>query len=214
MIPAWATRRAIASRARTRVLAGGLVLVLSACAAPALRDADEAALEAQARRESLLAAEGRWSLSGKIAVSDAGEGGSGRIHWRQDGDRYMIEISAPVSRRTWRLTGSSAGATLEGLDGGPLADPSAETLLHRGVGWTVPFASLSAWIRGARGGGPAVLEFDPDGRPARLAQAGWIVEFRAWNDGTPELPLKVFAARGQQRVRLVVERWDDGIRLP
>jgi outer membrane lipoprotein LolB len=214
MIAPRVSRRAMAWRASARVFVAGLVLVLSACAAPRLRDADEAALEAQSRRESVLAAEGRWSLSGRIAVSDAGDGGSGRITWRQDGDRYTIDISAPVSRRTWRLTGSPAGATLEGLDGGPRFDESAEALLRREVGWTVPFASLSAWVRGARGAGPALLEFDAEGRPARLSQAGWIVEFRTWNQAEPELPLKVFAARGQQRVRLVVERWDDGARLP
>jgi outer membrane lipoprotein LolB len=210
----FASRGATAPRGCARVVVGGLVLVLTACAAPRLRDADDAALEAQSRRESMLVAKGRWSLSGRIAVSDAGDGGSGRIVWRQDGERYAIDISAPVSRRTWRLTGSPSGATLEGLDGGPRSDSNAEALLRREVGWTVPFASLAAWVRGARGPGPAVLEFDPEGKPARLAQAGWIVEFRAWSQDEPPLPLKVFAARGQQRVRLVVERWEDGARLP
>lgn len=186
-------------------------LLLAACAAPLRRASESSALDAQSHRETALADQSAWHLTGKIAVSDGRDGGSGRIDWRQDGDRFVIEIRAPVSRRTWRLSGSPDGATLEGLDGGPRSGPNAEALLQQEVGWTVPVADLVAWARGARGVGAAEIEFDAENRPARIQQRGWSVEYRAWSEGpAPVLPRKVFAASGERRVRLVVERWNVG----
>ena len=186
-------------------------LLLAACAAPVRRDADSTALDAQADREAALADQLVWNLTGKIAVSDGRDGGSGRIDWRQDGDRFVIQIRAPVSRRTWRLSGSTDGAVLEGLDGGPRSGANAEALLQQEVGWTVPVADLIAWARGARGAGAAEIEFDTENRPARIRQRGWAVDYPAWSEGpAPVLPRKVFAASGERRVRLVVERWNVG----
>lgn len=187
------------------------LLWLAACAAPQpRRDADAAALVQQAQREATLARSSSWSLHGRVAVSDGKDGGSGRIDWRQDGDAFVIEIRAPVSRQTWRLSGRPGRAQLDGLDGGPRVDVDAQALLQREVGWQLPVTDLVAWARGARGNGAARIEFDPQGRPAQIEQHGWIVEYRAWGGGEPALPKKVFAANGDRRVRLIVERWDDG----
>ena len=204
-------RQAVPSAWRL-LLASGVVL-LAACSSSPLRRSETASSPLQLEREAKLGAETRWSLSGRIAVSDGSDGGSGRIEWHQDGERFRIEIRAPVSRRTWRLIGAPGHAVLEGLDGGPRHGRSAETLLQSEVGWVVPIADMVAWIRGARGEGAAELMLDAEGRPAQLTQSGWQVEYRDWIEGDPALPRKVFAARGKQRVRLVVERWDRGITL-
>ena len=191
-----------------------LACVLAACAAPARRNTDSAALSVQLQREAALEEQTSWSLSGRIAVSDGRDGGSGRIDWHQDGERFVIDIRAPVSRQTWRLTGSPEGARLEGLDGGPRTGPDAQSLLLREVGWQLPIADLVAWARGARGKGAAQIEFDPAGRPAMIEQRGWVVDYRAWGEGEPNLPRKVFAANGDRRVRLIVERWNVGAGTP
>jgi outer membrane lipoprotein LolB len=88
------------------VLAAG-ILLLSACGVAPPRTSGSAALEMQAERETRLVAQARWSLQGKIAVSDGNDGGSGRIEWHQDGERFRIEIRAPVSRRNRRPTGAA-----------------------------------------------------------------------------------------------------------
>jgi outer membrane lipoprotein LolB len=191
-------------------LAGAAALLLAACAAPVRRAADSAELTMQSQREAVLAQQTHWSLSGRIAVSDGKDGGSGRIDWRQRGEKYVIDLRAPVSRQTWRLSGSQHGARLDGLEGGPREDADAQALLQREVGWSLPVDDLVAWARGGRGRGAAQIEFDADGRPARIEQRGWIVEYRAWAEGDPILPRKVFATNGQRRVRLIVERWDVG----
>lgn len=202
---------AVADARRWTVL--GLALLV-ACAAPTRRSPDAVALDAQARREAALADQSEWRLSGRIAVSDGKDGGSGRIEWRQRGEDFVIDLRAPVSRQAWRLSGSAAGARLDGLEGGPREDADAQALLQREVGWSLPLDDLVAWARGARGKGAAQVEFDPEGRPARIEQHGWVVEYRAWGGGDPVLPRKVFAASGERRVRLIVERWDVGATEP
>src|SRR3546814_19731383 len=59
------------------------------------------------------------SLAGRVALTNQGRGGSGRIDWRQRDQAFEVELSAPIPRKGWRLTGGPGSALLEGLDGGP-----------------------------------------------------------------------------------------------
>lgn len=183
-------------------------VVLASCATPQRRIGVASDLQHQAERERELASHPHWGLTGKIAVSDGRDGGSGRISWQQRGDHFEIELRAPVTGRSWRLIGTPQAATLEGLEGGLRTGANAAELLQREVGWTVPVGDMVAWVRGGRGGGHSTLEFDLQARPSRLQQSGWSVEYRAWSNAPLPMPTKIFAARGEHRVRLVVERWD------
>jgi outer membrane lipoprotein LolB len=185
-----------------------LLAALSACAPAPIRPSGAAGdAAAQARREQVLAAQPDWSFSGRVAVSQAGDGGSARIDWTQHGDDYEIRLAAPVTRQGWRLSRKGGLARLEGLDGGPREGPDAEALLLEATGWRLPVERLAAWVRGARAPGPATLSSDPLGRPALIQQDGWTVEYREWDAADPARPLRVFADRDTARVRLVVERW-------
>lgn len=190
----------------TPVLA--LALALAACAPVRQRPADAALEVAQRARESALAAQTDWRLSGRIALSAAGRGGSGRIEWRQQGEDFDIRLTAPVTGQSWRLQRTAGRATLEGLADGPRTSMDAEHLLEEATGWRIPVDALSAWVRGARAAGPAELSFDPAGRPATLVQSQWTVEYRAWDGGSPPRPLKLFARQGDASVRLVIDGWD------
>lgn len=184
-------------------------LLLAACVrAPVRIDADATLLQAQAEREQTLAAERRWGLVGRLAVSDGRDGGSGRIEWRQDGEDFDIRLSAPVSRQSWRLTRVAGLVTLDGVEGGPHTSHDPQRLLWETTGWLIPVDALADWVRGARARGAAEIAFDPEGLPALLVQQGWRVEYRAWDRAEPPRPLRVFANQGEARVRLQVDRWD------
>ncbi|MBS0213426.1 MAG: outer membrane lipoprotein LolB [Proteobacteria bacterium] len=187
------------------------MLLLAACAqAPIRRDADTALLAAQTQREEALAAQPDWSLTGRIAISDGKDGGSGRIDWSQHGDDFDIRLSAPVTRQSWRMLREHGHVLLEGLEGGTREGDDAQALLQQALGWVVPVDALAAWVRGARANpGDARMQFDADGKPALLSEQDWTVEYRAWEPtGNPPLPQKVFANRGQDRVRLAIEHWN------
>ena len=62
-------------------------------------------------------------------------------------------------------------------------------------------------VFGVEAAADARLEFGADGLPANLAEAGWSVEYRAWNRESLPMPSKLFARKGAASVRLVIDRW-------
>ena len=187
-----------------------LIVLLAACAQQPVRRAPDAdLLKAQADREAALATHPDWSLSGRIAISDGKDGGSGRIDWSQHGADFDIRLSAPVTRQSWRMVRENGHVRLEGLEGGTREGDDAQQMLYQTLGWVVPIDALAAWARGARAGTDAHLQLAADGMPSLLTENGWSVEYRAWDAGgaTP-LPTKVFASQGDDHVRLSVDNWD------
>ena len=185
------------------------LLALAACAPVPPRPSASADEAAQQAREAALAAQPDWSFRGRVAIRQGEQGGNAGIRWRQQGDDFDIELSAPITRQGWRLVSRGGQVTLAGLEGGEQHGTDAERLLLEATGWRIPIAAMAAWARGARGtGGEAEFSSDPQGRPATLLQEGWHVEYRGWFAGQPPLPQKVFARQGEASVRLVVEAWD------
>jgi outer membrane lipoprotein LolB len=142
-------------------------------------------------------------------VSNGSDGGSGNFSWSQDGEHYEFVLRAPVTGKSFRLSGDNQGALMEGLDGGPIRGRDAESLMHRALGWDVPLRELRAWVLGLRAdGGPAELTFGADRLPASLLQDGWSVDYREWDTGhQPPLPKKLYAAKPPYKVKLVIESW-------
>ena len=183
------------------------VLVLTACAPQRLRP-DTAGLYAQDRREALLAPMSEWELVGRLGVSDGRDSGSGSLTWSQQGETYRFELHAPVTGKTWLLTGDASHAELQGLRETTVKGDDAASLLIRELGWRVPVAELAWWARGMRAPGKAELSLRPDGLPARIVQAGWQVDFRDYDETQqPPLPRKLFAESGNYKVRLAIQRW-------
>lgn len=197
-----------------------LVLLLAACvAAPVQPDLDPAriaaAQAAQVEREQALRAQQDWSLIGRIAVSNDGKGGSGRIEWTQTGPGYLIALSAPVTRQSWHLSGSPGDARLEGLEGGPRTGSDARMLLLGATGWDIPVVALGEWVRGARAQalGPARIQYGANGLPRRIEQDGWAIEY-VWPESVASidstaLPSRIDAVRGRARVKLIIDQWGD-----
>jgi outer membrane lipoprotein LolB len=192
------------------------LLLLAACAARPLRETLPPVAEApaahQARRAAALESRPDWTLQGRVALSNGRDGGSGRLDWTQAGDVYTVSLAAPITRQSWRLSGGPGGATLEGLEGGPRTGADPTTLLRAATRWEIPVAALADWVRGLpadeEAHGPAQLDFGADGRLARVAQDGWVIDYTAWAavDGV-ELPVRLNARRGEASVRLVVDAW-------
>ncbi|QWT18593.1 lipoprotein insertase outer membrane protein LolB [Bacillus sp. NP157] len=189
--------------------------LLAACAPtrPVVhREGDVVTMGQQEQREHDLADTSHWTLQGKLSVSDGENSGSGTLTWRQDGERYDFTVRAPVTGRSFRLTGGPEGAQLEGLDGGTRSGPDAETLMAQAVGWQIPMVELKRWVLGLRAdGGPADIRFGDDKLPSQLVQDGWTVDYRQW-DATrqPPMPVKVFAEKPPFKVRLAIEDWKLG----
>ncbi len=201
------------------LVAGCATRVPGTALPPALSDplAIGAAEQIQSQRELWLGEHPRWSFEGRVAINNAGKGGNGRIDWQQDGAGYLVSLSAPVTRQSWRLIGDthSGAGTLEGLDGGPRHGEDAEALLLNATGWDIPVNALAQWVIGRQASEfPLdVRTFSPGGQLQTLEQGAWRIDYTHWSDaqGTqPALPSRIEARRGQATVRLIVDRWDFG----
>lgn len=195
-----------------------LALLLASCATQSARPVPPAdagsidlARQKQFERESVLRKQADWSLAGRVAISNGGKGGSGRIDWQQQGDAYTVSLSAPVTRQSWRLSGGSRGARLEGVEGGPREGADAGQLLRETTGWEIPVVALGDWVRGvsAQGLPQAAMRFDAAGRLIHMEQGGWAIDYR-WPETastTPALPQRVDAVKGEAKVKLIVDEW-------
>lgn len=207
---------------RPVLLGLAMALLVSACAGrmtrpdalPTLVDAAgiAAAHAAQVRRVAWLQAHPQWSLEGRIAISNAGKGGSGRIDWQQQGDTYVVSLSAPVTRQSWRMSGSPDGALLEGVQGGPREGSDPAQLLLEATGWEIPVQALADWARGqsSEPGSAAKVTYAQDGRLQQLQQDGWQIDYLQWQPPVgdrPALPAQIEARNGDAKVRLIIDSW-------
>ena len=186
-----------------------LPLLLVACVPAVRMKGDAGLLAAQHAREQALAPVDHWVLQGRLGVSNGSDGGSGSFSWSQDGEHYEFVLRAPVTGKSFRLSGDRNGALMEGLDGGPIRGRDAQSLMRQTLGWDVPLRDLRAWVLGLRAdSGPAELSFGADRLPAQLLQDGWSVDYREWDTSRqPPLPKKLYAAKPPYKVKLVIESW-------
>lgn len=155
-----------------------------------------------------------WAMSGRVALSNGKDGGSGKIEWTQGGGRTQVTLSAPVTRQSWTLSADAGGVTLEGVSDRPLHGDDAGQLLRQSTGWEIPVAALGCWLRGAPadidGMGQANAIFGIDQRLLRIEQGSWIISYSNWQADPAsgvELPTRINAEQASNRVRLVVDRW-------
>lgn len=202
----------------------GALLALGGCTSMAPRQAptvpvaavSDAARQAEAARGQWLRAHPQWSFQGRAAITKGRNGGSGRIDWRQQQRQYQVELSAPVTRQSWRLIGDShsEAGRLEGLEGGTREGEDAQQLLLEATGWAIPVNLLPDWVRGLvafDAQAPEQVRYDAEGRPQALRQMGWEIEFQEWYppaDGRPALPRRIEARSGDAKVRLLFDQWD------
>jgi outer membrane lipoprotein LolB len=189
-------------------IASLLLILLASCASPRLRP-DSRLLELQQQRERLLLPMTPWSLSGRLAISGPNGSGSGTLVWQQNGRDFQFAVSAPVTGKTWTLSGDDQHASLVGLHARPVEARDATSLLQRELGWKVPVLELSSWVLGLRAPGRAEISFREDDLPREIVQNGWTVEYRDYDlTRVPPLPQRIFASQGEFKVRLAIQRWE------
>ena len=210
-------RQALAIALACTALAGCQTMAPQSVAKPDPAAADAAQ---QARASALGLASGDcaapgWVMTGRVALSNGKQGGSGQLEWTQGAGALRMLLSAPITRQNWILDVDARGTTtLQGLPDGPLRGDDAAQLVREATGWDIPVAALGCWLRGVAAAeaalGVARIEFGTDLLPWRIEQGGWTVDYSGWKpDPFTRLPMpsRINAQRGEDRVRLVVDRW-------
>ncbi len=192
-------------------LIASVFCLLSACVSTRARVDTPVAQANQIQRDQSVEAQSRFHLSGRIAIKNSHDGGSGRFDWRQNGDQISFELSAPLSNQTWRLEGQPGGYTLTDSKGAPQHSDDAKALIYAASGWTIPMQELRFWVRGARAisANSAELSFDATGRLSVLKQNGWTVNYERYSDTSDSaLPVKLRAFKDDAQVKVIVQSWE------
>ena len=190
-------------------------LLLQSCATAPGEPGNEAGrLQRYEARADELSSRTDWSLKGRLAVSNAEDGGSGNLHWQEDSRRTRMSFHGALGRGAWRLEVNDQGAELELADGTRYRADEVQSLVREQIGWEVPIAALAWWVRGLEA--PADVEsrrLGDDGTLEYLDQLGWQIEFSHYrNVGSTSLPLRLTARQADRTVKLVVRNWSLGAR--
>lgn len=184
-----------------------LCLALAACATTSRQGGDR--LAAWAGHRAMLAGLEHWNLQGRIALRSARDAWQARLVWRQQGERFEIDVLSPFGRQLARLRGGEDGVLLTLPKGERHRAGNVDELLRRRLGWRLPVAGLRHWVLGLPAPGPVERRvLDAAGRLRLLAQAGWSIDYDHYReDAGLALPTRMTLRRGELRLRLVVDRW-------
>lgn len=181
-----------------------LALLVTGCAAPMPKiDTSQDARQAFEDRARVIEAVDAWRLSARLGLSAEEQHWSAQLHWRFRDGRHVLDLSGPMGQGGGRLTLDGARpALLETRAGERLRAEDPDALVARLTGREMPVSGMIYWVRGLPQPDVAHdIELDSEGRPVRIAQAGWTVEYVDYEevDGV-QLPSRI-------------NMWRDGVEL-
>jgi len=149
-----------------------------------------------------------FTLEGRFSLRHENKNYSGRLSWRHQGPDNTLLLSSPFGQGMAEITTHADGAQLTTSDGKLYTAVDAETLTRDVLGYPLPLAQLTDWVRG-RDGAPGVAERDPQGRPSRLRYEDWRIEYAYEGDDPQAPPSRIFADRaGGFELRLKIDEWN------
>lgn len=155
-----------------------------------------------------------WQLAGKLGIRTADDNGSASIKWSQHLTHYRISLSGPLGQKSMIITGTPASVRLEQTGEPPQEAKTAEALIKKSAGWTLPVAQLTYWVRGVPAPKLRIthLQQSQNGLISNLAQGGWTIRYSDYRDQTLDgrvlpLPGKIIAEYKDVRLVLVIRDW-------
>ncbi|HEY0634676.1 MAG TPA: lipoprotein insertase outer membrane protein LolB [Gammaproteobacteria bacterium] len=195
----------------TRLFPMLLALVLAGCAVEPPRQPASSRELAWQERQAALKPLQHWQLTGRLAIQTGDDGWNATLIWRQEQERYKMQLVAPLGQGSLQLEGDNQQVELRTSEGNSAVAADPDTLILTELGWRVPVSALRYWVLGLTAPGAASVDIDEFGRLRRLKQAGWEVEFLDYTlHGDTELPARLFVNNHQAQVRLVIKRWELG----
>ncbi|MGC8516980.1 MAG: lipoprotein insertase outer membrane protein LolB [Steroidobacteraceae bacterium] len=193
--------------ARTLAALGALLaLALSACQTVPVPPAPITAWHV---RRPLLQAQQRFTLDGRVAVAVGTQGFDADLRWVQRGADTRVVLSGPFGAGATQVSDRAGELGVITSHGRHLGNTAARAALERELGFDPPLRTLRYWILGVPDPSkPARITLDATQRLAHLQQAGWSVDYLAYNSvGAEWLPRLLTVRRGAVRLRMVVDAW-------
>lgn len=173
--------------------AAAATLLLAGCAAPGF---------------TLTQQSPEFELSGRIAVSYRDQATTGNVAWRHGAGSDEMLITTPLGQGFARLVRADGEFTLTTQEGREFKAADAESLTEQALGFRLPLAGLTDWVRGRASPPPASessrVRRDAAGRLAELEQSGWTIRYLEYNDA---LPSRLTLSYPGLELRLAISEW-------
>jgi outer membrane lipoprotein LolB len=149
-----------------------------------------------------------FRLEGRFSLRQDGQNHAGRLSWRHTAKDDELLLASPFGQGLAEIVAAPGRATLTLSDGQTFTAPDVPSLTESALGYRLPLALLTDWIRGRSAGAEAV-ERDARGRPLRLRFEEWTIEYGYGDDDPAALPVRLSAERaGAFEIRLRVDEWN------
>lgn len=134
----------------------------------------------------------------------------GRLSWEHKNAGDRILLANPLGIGLAEIEVMPALSRLRTADGRVRQSADADALMEEVSGQRLPVSRLPAWLLGKADGSGEALQLDVFGRPVRLREAGWQIEY-AYDDEQPAaLPSRLILSRdGEIELRLRIEEWKE-----
>lgn len=192
------------------------ILLLGACTRLADIPVTDESYQIWDNRQQALGKIDAWEIQARTVIFVKKEVHQVGISWVRERDHFTIVIQAPLGQGVFLVESNitadqSAAIKLSMPDGQLYYGHSAESLLSRLFGWSIPLSGLKSWIKGLPRQ-PATYSYDlyADGRLKSLQQEGWSINYLDYfeDDGaTQGLPKKMYLKHQDLALKIVIDRW-------
>ena len=150
-----------------------------------------------------------FELNGRIATRVKEEAAAGIVAWRHSKASDELLITTPVGSSVARIVRTGNEVVLTTAEPRDYRANDAEALTEQVLGFRLPLAGLTEWVRGkAVEGSQATVVRDGQGRISGLDQNGWHVEYQEYRpDG---LPTRLKLTYPGIEIRLAIHDWKLG----
>lgn len=148
-----------------------------------------------------------FELAGRLSASDGTRAASLGLEWRHEASDEWL-FTSPLGQVVARIEADGQGAVLYTGAPEPIRAASAQELMGRVLGVSPPLDGVEAWVQGVPRPGARVRRLDEVGRPASVADAGWIIDYLEYLGPEPDArPRRLEASWGEARLKLVIDQW-------
>lgn len=149
-----------------------------------------------------------FELEGRISATDGHRAASGRLGWKHAPGTDEWTVFNPLGQVAAQLVSTPSGAELRTAEGRRVQAAHISVLMPQVVGVPVPLDGLSHWVQASVRNGARVLALDDAGRPRRISDEGWIIDYQEYVDASADAPpRRIDAHWGDARLRLVIDQW-------
>ena len=191
------------------------MLTLAACATPRTNNNLGVNKLLEEQRIGWLQQQQQWQFEGRFSIridDDKGSnGGTGKLSWKQSPGRLEMSFYGALGRGAWHLLANPEHAELALADGRVVRGDSVESIINSELGWDLPVADFSLWLRGMPGQDRTanIRSTDQLGRPESISYKSWQIKYLSWMPvGKYSLPKKIELTAPGRKLKLSVKNWN------